>query len=167
MTRRQGRQSLLPALILALVMGAGLSCSRQADDLMAPAVVLDTLDGDTVDLGARGDAPVVIVFFSIDNPLALDTLERLERLAHDLRGSNLGLIAVALSSERPELVRTIVDQRQFLFPVALDPASSATAAFGDVDVTPTVYVIAPDGRVVERVEGRADIAALRATIEAF
>ena len=113
-------------------------------------MVLSTLDDDTVDLGAARGSPSLVVFFSIDNPLALDALERLDRLAGEHREKGLQLIAVALSSERPELVRTIVHQRQFLFPVAMDPGGTAAAAFGEVAATPTVLLISPDGRVAER-----------------
>jgi peroxiredoxin len=165
MTRRRGWLRLTPVMLLALSLGAGVSCSRQAGGPTLPAVVLDTLEAGPLDLRELGGSPALVVFFSIDNPLALDELGRLEGFAHDLRDRSLELVAVALSSERPELVRTVFHQRQFLFPVAMDPAGAAATAFGGVTATPTVFLVSPDGRVVARTEGKANIAALRATIE--
>ena len=130
-------------------------------------MVLTTLEGDTLDLGVADGSPSLVAFFSIDNPLALDELGRLDDLAVDFQAKDLSLVAVALSSERPELVRTIVHQRRFLFPVAMDPDGAGAAALGNVTATPTVFLVSPDGRVAWKYEGRTDMAELRARIARF
>lgn len=161
------RRRPLLALVVVLVLAAGVGCTRQDSGPRAPELALATLDDETVNLGDRRGLPLLVAFFAIDNPLALEALGQLDELTAEFRHKGLELVAVALSGERPGLVRTVVHQQQFLFPVAMDPNGAAATAFGGVTATPTVFLVSPDGDVVERTEGRANIAALRATIGRF
>jgi hypothetical protein len=51
------------------------------------------------------------------------------------------------------------------FKVALDPMGELARAFGDVQTTPTLVVIDKRGRILERLQGGADFAALHRLIE--
>jgi peroxiredoxin len=108
-----------------------------------------------------------VAFFALNNPLALAELERLEALTEEFAGTGLELIAVAQSSDRPELVRTIVHAKRFLFPVAVDADASAAGAFGGVSTTPSVYLVSPDGRLRYASEGPSDQHTLRKLLSSF
>lgn len=165
--QKQLRRRLPLALVVFFAVVTGFACSPRDSGPQAPGLALATLDDGTVNLADRRGVPLLVAFFTIDNPLALEALGQFDALTTEFRHKGLELVAVSLSGERPELVHTVIHQQQFLFPVAMDPAGAAAAAFGGVTATPTVFLVSPDGRVVARTEGRANIAALRATIERF
>lgn len=151
----------LVAWLLVLGGVAGCSPGPEPD---APALTLPTLDGGTIELTGRADKSTLVVFFAINNPLAIDELARLEAFSETFAGSGPELIAVARSDERPELVRTVIHQHGFLFPVALDAENEASSAL-KVTTSPVTFLIAR-GRVVYSVTGPNDLDALQATIAA-
>jgi peroxiredoxin len=124
-----------------------------------------TLDGESLVLGGQQDAPVLVVFFAINNPLALTELDHLQTLAEQLGPDTVELVAIALSGERPELVRTIVHGRRYLFPVAMDPDGTAATAFGGITVTPAVFLLSVNGRIEARQDGPTDLRSLSARIQ--
>ena len=54
--------------------------------------------------------------------------------------------------------------RNIPYPVALDIHAEAARAFGNVRLTPTSFLIAPDGRIVYRKSGETSMAKLRQDI---
>jgi alkyl hydroperoxide reductase subunit AhpC len=54
--------------------------------------------------------------------------------------------------------------RDIPYHVALDIQAEAARAFGDVRLTPTSFLIAPDGRIVYQKTGEMDIARVRQDI---
>lgn len=157
-----GAHRLLWALIAAMAIGG---CAPPPQPQAAPELSLETLDGTRIELGPTRGAPTLLLFFAINNPLALDELSRLEPLADEFSDLGLELVAVARSDERPELVRTIIHQQGYLFPVALDPTDAAATAFG-VTSTPTTILLSAGGNPVYSVAGINDLKALRAKMTA-
>lgn len=161
---------MLRVAALALVLsfsGAATSCSSGPGTSEAPDVTFKTLDDTTIRLADRRGTPTLVVFFALNNPLALDEIDRLSELTAEYADRDLELVAVARSDERPELVRTILHQKGYLSPFAMDPDNALATAFGGVTTTPAVFLVSPDGRVVFSDSGATDLAALRARIEAF
>lgn len=155
-----------PLLLLTLIAGLAVSaCAPAPEAPRAPELRLQALDGPPIELGPARGAPTLLLFFAINNPLALDELDRLEPLTGEFADQGLELIAVARSDERPELVRTIIHQRGQLLPVALDAADAAATAFG-VTTTPTTVLLSAGGNPVYSMAGPNDLGVLRARISA-
>jgi alkyl hydroperoxide reductase subunit AhpC len=55
--------------------------------------------------------------------------------------------------------------REINYPISIDTTAEAARAFGDVKLTPTTFLIAPDGRIVHQKIGDLDIPMVRRTIE--
>jgi hypothetical protein len=77
----------------------------------------------------------------------------------------LEIIAIAMPYDRPDHVLAMTRSRRIPYPVALDIDGLATRAFGGIQITPTVFLIAPDGRIVHRASGPVDTEELAAMIE--
>jgi peroxiredoxin len=77
------------------------------------------------------------------------------------------VVAVAMPYDPPTSVQRIMRDLQFNFPVALDLTHEASAAFGGVNVIPTSFLIAPDGRIASRIVDRVDRERLRRQISAW
>ena len=87
----------------------------------------------------------------------------LNRVADRLE-ANLELLAVAISYDPPAYVMQFAQSRQLPFRVAIDHDGKIAQGFGDVQLTPTTFVIDRRGRIVKRYVGEPDFVALRALI---
>jgi peroxiredoxin len=75
------------------------------------------------------------------------------------------IIAVAMSYDPPNYVQSFVRTRQLPFPVALDVDGAHARAFGNVQLTPTSFIIGKDGRILEQKLGELDFAKLKALLD--
>jgi len=58
-----------------------------------------------------------------------------------------------------------VQTRQLPFPVALDANETHARAFGNVQLTPTSFIIGKDGRILEHKLGELDFVKLKALLD--
>jgi peroxiredoxin len=91
-------------------------------------------------------------------------MPHLVELYNELGPQGLELVALAMSYDPEEQVREMVKLKQLPYTVALDSDGSAAKAFGDVKLTPTTFLIAPDGRIVQQKLGEMDMNALHKRI---
>ena len=76
-------------------------------------------------------------------------------------------IALALAGAAPAAVAHYAETRKLAFGVAIDNTGAIARSFGDVDATPTTFVIDKRGAIVQRIVGTPDFAALGERIEAL
>jgi peroxiredoxin len=73
-------------------------------------------------------------------------------------------VAVAMSYDPPAYVARFAETRKLPFGVAIDNTGAIAKSFGDVQMTPTTFLIDKQGRVVKRYLGAPDFAALHTLI---
>ncbi|MBN9324755.1 MAG: TlpA family protein disulfide reductase, partial [Delftia acidovorans] len=74
-------------------------------------------------------------------------------------------LAVAMSYDPPSYVVNFADSRKLPFKVALDNTGAVARAWGDVQLTPTTYIVNKRGDIVKRYVGAPDFAELHRLIE--
>lgn len=74
-------------------------------------------------------------------------------------------LAVAMSYDPPSYVVNYTQTRKLPFKVALDNTGSVAKAWGDVQLTPTTYLLNKRGEIVKRYVGEPDFAELHQLIE--
>ena len=74
-------------------------------------------------------------------------------------------VAVAMQYDLPAYVLNFAQTRQLPFDVAIDNTGAIARAWGDVQLTPTSYVVNKKGFIVKRYVGQPDFAELHALIE--
>lgn len=95
-------------------------------------------------------------------------VKEMPRLAElHLRRHREGLetIAVAMRYDPPNHVLRFAERERLPFPVALDPVGEVARLFGDVQLTPTTFVIDRSGRIVRRIVGEPDFAELERLLD--
>lgn len=123
----------------------------------APAVSVTTLEGQQVELNELRGSPVLVTFWATTCPGCVKEMPHLVELYNELGPKGLKLIALAMSYDPEEQVREMVKLKRLPYTVALDSDGSAAKAFGDVKLTPTSFLIAPDGRIVQQKLGEMDM----------
>ncbi|MFA7592955.1 MAG: TlpA disulfide reductase family protein [Thiohalobacteraceae bacterium] len=133
----------------------------------APEVALRTIDGNEINLAGLRGKPVLVTFWATSCPGCVKEIPHLIELYRDFAPQGLQLVAVAMDYDPPDHVLAMRDARQIPYPIALDSKGEAARAFGDVRLTPTSFLIAPDGRIVRQKIGEMEMADVRAQIRAM
>lgn len=74
-------------------------------------------------------------------------------------------LAVAMSYDPPSYVVNYAETRQLPFKVAIDNTGVNAKAWGDVQLTPTTFLVNKRGQIVKQFVGEPDFAALHQLIE--
>ena len=80
-------------------------------------------------------------------------------------GKGYDHLAVAMSYDPPSYVVNFAQTRKLPFNVAIDNTGTVARAWGDVQLTPTSYVVNKKGEIVKRYVGQPDFAELHQLIE--
>ena len=74
-------------------------------------------------------------------------------------------IAVAMRHDPPNYVMNYTEKNALPFRVALDPMGEHAKTFGNVQMTPTSFLIDKEGRILKRYLGEPNTAEFHAAIE--
>lgn len=155
-----------PLLIAVVVLAiAGALAYALMDRSRAPAATFTTLDGKSIVLSQLHGKIVVVNFWATSCPGCVKEIPELAELYKQYNARGLEIIAVAMSYDPPNYVTSFAKTRQVPFPVALDVNGEHARAFGNVQVTPTSFIIDKDGSIIEERLGELDFVKLRALLD--
>ena len=80
-------------------------------------------------------------------------------------GKGLEYVAVAMSYDPPNYVLNYSETRALPFQVALDTDGKLARAFGEVQMTPTTFLIDKQGKILKRYLGAPSFPELHALLE--
>ena len=155
------RMALAGALLLAgLVSLPGYSGAQSAPE--STFVLLDGSKKTTADL--KGKVTLVnfwatsCVTCVAEMPKVISTYNKYKERGYDT-------LAVAMSYDPPSYVVNYAETRKLPFKVAIDNTGAVAKAWGDVQLTPTTYLVNKRGQIVKQYVGEPDFAALHQLIE--
>lgn len=159
-------RALLIFLFSLVLIVAGLSAYQPLQGLeKAPAISLQLIDGRKISLQQLQGHPVLITFWATTCVSCRKEMPHLIALYDELAPKGLEIIGVAMSYDPPNQVVALSKRLQIPYPIALDVEGNVALAFGDVDLTPTSFLIGPDGSIVQHSVGIMDMHELRKHIE--
>lgn len=131
----------------------------------APEVTFVSLQGERIAARDLVGRVVVVKFWATDCPICVKEMPDMVRTYLRYRERGLEFIAVAMQHDPPNYVMRYAEANRLPFKVALDPTRELARAYGDVNATPTTFVIDRRGKIVSRTEGAADVAKFDALLE--
>ena len=140
------KSRFLGLLLLALIsIALSVSCSKTITS--APDVTFTTITGKKIALKDLRGKPVIVTFWATDCPACIKEIPDLIDLYTQYHHRGLEMIAVAMYYDPPNHVVNMTKARQLPYNVALDLKAEHAHAFGDVQLTPSTFLIGPDGSV--------------------
>ncbi len=130
----------------------------------APDIKLTITDGSIIDLKELQGKPVLVTFWATSCIGCVREMPHLIALYNELSDDGLEIIGVAMPYDPPDQVVKMISEREIPYPIAIDIEGKAVVAFGDVLVTPTSFLIAPDGTITKHTIGEMDMNELRDSI---
>jgi peroxiredoxin len=166
MMKSTTRAIIAAVAVAALSCAAYLALSRDDEPRRAPEVAFATISGDRITTADLRGKVVLVNFWATSCVTCVKEMPRLVETYRKHREQGFETIAVAMSYDPPNYVLHYAEKNALPFKVALDPLGAVAREFGDVQLTPTTFVVDRRGTIVKRYLGEPDFAELDALLEA-
>lgn len=153
-----------PILLVAAVVLLGIFAMNwlnPAQNQRAPEIAFTDIDGLQHALTQYKQKPVLMIFWATDCPGCVKEMPELNALYRDYANQGLAMIGVAMPHDTPEHITAMREQRQLPYTLTWDEEGVIAQAFNNVRVTPTHFLIAPNGEIVMRKIGELNFEQLR------
>lgn len=157
----------LPGLLVAVAVLVGAIWLIKPDAQRMPDVTFNLVDGGTLDSDLLRGESLVVNFWSVSCEVCLRDMPRLRAMHESLADQGVRVIGVAMPHDPPPAVVATVERLQPGYPIALDVHGELVAAFGDVAVTPTLFLVDPQGNIRYSAHGPLDETRVRASLLTF
>lgn len=152
---------LFATLTVSLIVAPGLWWLTPNRLTQVPAMTLTTLQGKQLSVPDTQGRPMLISFWATSCASCVEEIPHLIELYKELAPHGFEIIGVAMAYDPPNRVIALSHARQIPYPVALDIQGKAAQAFGGISLTPSSFLIAADGRVIEQQTGKLNIHRIR------
>ncbi|MDT7834274.1 TlpA family protein disulfide reductase [Aquabacterium sp. OR-4] len=161
------RRHLATAALLATAAVAGwLVWGGSAGERQpAPAVSYTLLDGQQQALSQLKGQVVLVNFWATSCSTCVAEMPEIVATFEKYKGRGYQTVAVAMSYDPPAYVANFASSRKLPFGVAIDNTGAVAQGFGQVQLTPTTFLINKRGEIVKRYVGKPDFEALHALVE--
>ena len=131
----------------------------------APDISLNFINGQKIDINSLQGKPLLVTFWATTCSTCIKEMPHLVELYDELNKDGFEIIGIAMSYDPPNQVVELSEMRNIPYPIALDIDGSAAKAFGNVKVTPTSFLIGPQGNIVQQKTGEMNIEDLRMRVK--
>lgn len=125
-------------------------------------VLLDGTSNTTADMKGR---VTLVNFWATSCTTCVAEMPKLVGTYDKYHPKGFDTVAVAMSYDPPSYVVNYAQSRKLPFKVAIDNTGAVAKAWGDVQLTPTTYLVNKRGEIVKRYVGEPDFAELHKLIE--
>jgi peroxiredoxin len=132
----------------------------------APQVQFATIKGETVSTADLRGKVVLVNFWATSCVACVAEMPKIVQTYEKYRDRGFETVAVAMRYDPPNQVLAYAEKNRLPFKIAFDPVGNLARSFGDVDATPTTFVIDKRGKIVARYLGEPDFDKLHALLEA-
>lgn len=155
-----------PAAIGAVVLAiAGIGAAAFTRQPTAPDVTFISIDGQKINTQDLRGKVVMVNFWATSCTTCVHEMPQMVDTYNKFKDQGLKFVAVAMSGDRPDYVVNYAQTRKLPFTVALDAGGDLAKQFGNVNMTPTTFVIGKDGKILKRYLGEPDFASLQALLK--
>ncbi|MDZ7805171.1 TlpA disulfide reductase family protein [Thiohalophilus sp.] len=135
----------------------------------APDISFKNVEGETLSLQQlqQQGRPVLVTFWATSCPGCIKEMPHLIEMYHDLAPRGLEIIGVAMAYDPPNHVMRMREEKNIPYPIVLDIDSAIARAFGEIKLTPSHFLINPNGRIVHHKIGELDMERIRTRILAM
>lgn len=164
-TNSRQRTWIKAAVAVAVLAVAGVGYLSVSSQKSAPEVTFTSLTGEKVPLQSLRGKVVMVNFWATSCTTCVHEMPQMVDTYNKFKGEGLQFVAVAMNYDPPNYVLNYAQTRKLPFTVALDSGGDLAQQFGNVNMTPTTFVIGKDGKILKRYLGEPDFASLHALLK--
>lgn len=133
------------------------------DGNKAPKLEVALNSGETINLNLP-KKPILVNFWATSCPGCIAEMPHLTQLKNEL-GDRFEILAISMDYDPAEQVDAFIKANNYPFNFIKDLDGSFSQAFGGIKLTPTNFLVAPNGNIVYQKIGDPDFAFLKRRIE--
>ncbi|CAB3756691.1 TlpA disulfide reductase family protein [Paraburkholderia solisilvae] len=130
----------------------------------APDATFTLLSGQKISTADLKGKVYLVNFWATSCDTCMKEMPQMVDTYNRFKGKGLEFIAVAMPYDAPMYVSNYTETRRLPFKVAMDDGSAAKQ-FGNVELTPTTFVIGRDGKILKRYVGEPSFQELDALLD--
>ena len=153
------------ALAMATAIGGWLALGGSQALALAPSVQYTMLDGKQLSSAQLKGQVVLVNFWATSCSTCVAEMPQVMATFEKYKSRGYQTVAVAMSYDPPAYVASFAETRKLPFGVAIDNTGEIARSFGQVQLTPTSFLINKRGEIVKRYVGAPDFTALQALVE--
>ena len=158
-------QHLAAGLALAAFAGLGAYVYFGEATQPAPASQFVLLDGSRTSTAEMQGKVTLVNFWATSCVTCVAEMPEIIATHKKYQPQGFDTLAVAMQYDPPSYVVNFAQSRQLPFNVALDNTGAIAKAWGDVQLTPTTYIVNKRGEIVKTYVGQPNFAELHRLIE--
>jgi peroxiredoxin len=156
------RLALVAVAVAAIAVAALLAVGGQD---RAPVVSYTLLDGSKHSTDALRGKVVLVNFWATSCTTCVKEMPHIIETHQKYKDKGFETLAVAMSYDPPAYVANFAETRKLPFKVAIDNTGEIAKQYGQVQLTPTTFVLNKKGEIVKRYVGEPDFAQLHQLLE--
>ncbi|RYG12673.1 MAG: TlpA family protein disulfide reductase [Burkholderiales bacterium] len=151
------------AAAAVFAIGAGVYLAGGAT--AAPESTFVLLDGSSKKTADLKGKVTLVNFWATSCTTCVAEMPKIVATYDKYKARGYDTLAVAMQYDPPSYVVNYAETRKLPFKVAIDNTGAVARAWGDVQLTPTTYVVNKRGEIVKRYVGEPNFAELHQLIE--
>ena len=148
-----------------LVFGAAAYLAGCSGAQAAPESTFVLLDGSKQTTADMKGKVTLVNFWATSCVTCVAEMPKVVSTYNKYKAQGYDTMAVAMRYDPPSYVVNYVQTRQLPFKVAIDNTGANAKAWGDVQLTPTTFLVNKRGQIVKQFVGEPDFSALHLLIE--
>ncbi|WP_026132299.1 MULTISPECIES: TlpA disulfide reductase family protein [unclassified Pandoraea] len=161
--RKSPMSKILAIAIVAIVAIAGYFTF--VGQKRAPDATFTLLSGQKLGTEQLKGKVYLVNFWATSCTTCMKEMPSMVQTYEKYKGRGLEFVAVAMSYDPPMYVVNYAQSRQLPFKVAMDSDGSVAKQYGNVQLTPTTFVVDRNGKVLKQYVGEPEYAELDKLIE--
>ncbi len=157
----------LAAPILAIGAIVNLSTTPSLTRQAAPASTFVLLDGSHKTADDMKGHVTLVNFWATSCVTCIAEMPKVAATYDKFHSRGFNVLAVAMRYDPPSYVVNYAETRKLPFSVAIDNTGSVAKAWGDVQLTPTSFLVNRQGEIIKRYVGEPDFSELHRLIESL
>lgn len=158
------KRNFLIAAIVA-VCATGMGAYLWNGKPQAPASTFVLIDGSQKHSAEFIGKVTLVNFWATSCTTCVAEMPQMVSTFNQYHAKGYNTVAVAMQYDPPAYVLNFVQTRKLPFDVAIDNTGALAHAWGDVQLTPTSYLVNKKGQIVKRFVGQPDFSELHGLIE--
>ena len=159
------RKPVIAALAAAALIAGGAAFYVAGAGEAAPVSTFVLLDGSKKTTAELKGRVTLVNFWATSCVTCVGEMPKMVATYDKFHPKGYDMLAVAMSYDPPSYVVNYTETRKLPFQVAIDNTGAVAKQWGDVQLTPTTFVVNKRGEIVKRYVGEPDFAELHLLIE--
>jgi peroxiredoxin len=157
------RNILIAAIVASCAVLAGTYLS--VGNAAAPESTFVLLDGSQKHASDLKGKVTLVNFWATSCVTCVAEMPKIVSTFEKFRGRGFGTIGIAMQYDPPAYVVNFAQTRKLPYDVAIDNTGALARAWGEVQLTPTTYLVNKRGEIVKKYVGEPNFAELHQLIE--